>query len=106
MSNMWTQKEALELCVKVEAVCPPHGCHVGLTGGLLYKEGPRKDCDLVFYRIRQCAEINEDGLYDALESIGMQLVGGFGFCVKFTYLGKPVDCFFPEELRGEYNKES
>lgn len=40
---MWTQKEAIELCVKIEAICPKYGCHVALTGGLLYKEGERKD---------------------------------------------------------------
>ena len=49
----WTQQHAIELCKRIESVCPRYGCHVALTGGLLYKDGPRKDCDILFYRIRQ-----------------------------------------------------
>src|ERR1035437_5571090 len=58
--GQWTQTEAIELCVKVEAICPKYGCHVALTGGLLYKQGKRKDCDLLFYRIRQVEQIDFD----------------------------------------------
>lgn len=34
----WTQAEAVALAKKIEAVCPAFGCHVALTGGLLYKD--------------------------------------------------------------------
>ncbi len=103
--SRWTQSEAIELCRAVEAVCPQYGCHVALTGGLLYKDGMRKDCDLLFYRIRQVAEINGEGLFMALAEIGLTKVGGFGWCHKAQWNGKPVDCFFPESADGEYNKE-
>ncbi len=98
----WTQAEAIALCREIEAICPPFGCHVALTGGLLYKDGPRKDCDLLFYRIRQVEEIDEDGLFGALSAIGVEKASGFGWCHKATYQGKQIDCFFPEEQGGEY----
>lgn len=94
--STWTQTEAIKLCVLVENICPHYGCHVALTGGLLYKHGARKDCDLLFYRIRQSAEIDYDGLWSALTVIGLKKVKGFGFCVKASYEGKGVDCLFPE----------
>lgn len=97
----WTHQEAIDLCIAVEAVCPQFGCHVALTGGLLYKTGARKDCDLLFYRIRQVKEINLDALFTALEEIGLVEESGFGWCFKATYRGKPVDIFFPEEQGGD-----
>lgn len=96
----WTQAEAIELCKKVEAICPAFGCRVALTGGLLYKDGPRKDCDILFYRIRQIAEINFTGLWPALEVIGLHLKSGFGWCYKGEYQGKSIDMFSPEEFWG------
>lgn len=102
----WTQQEAIELCVKVEAICPKYGCHVALTGGLLYKQGTRKDCDLLFYRIRQVDAIDFDGLWDALDEIGLEMVSGFGWCYKGKYNGKAVDMFSPEEQGGEYNPDA
>lgn len=100
----WTQPEAISLCVLVEAVCPSFGCHVALTGGLLYKHGPRKDADLVFYRVRQVERVDFAGLLDALEAIGLSIPtkGGPRWLVKATYRGKPLDMFFPE-LDGQYD---
>lgn len=101
----WMQIEAIDLCRKIEAVCPRFQCHIALTGGLLYKDGRRKDCDLLFYRIRQAKEIDMAGLWSALESIGITKKSGFGWCYKVKYQGKKIDCFFPEEQSGEYNAE-
>jgi hypothetical protein len=101
---MWTQAEAIEFCSRVEVVCPRFGCHVALTGGLLYKSGERKDCDILFYRIRQVDKIDYEGLWRALEIIGLKQTTGFGWCFKGTYEGKAVDMFFPEEQDGEYEE--
>ncbi len=101
---MWTQADAIELCKVVEAVCPPYGCHVALTGGLLYKGGERKDADLLFYRIRQTQKIDDVGLFTALELVGLKKLNDFGFCVKADYKGKPLDIFFPEStLKNSYD---
>lgn len=103
----WTQAEAIELCCKVESICPQFGYHVALTGGCLYKDGPRKDCDIVFYRIRQVNEPRTDEMFAALErTIELKKVSGFGFVIKALYKGKGLDCFFPEEVVGEYQPES
>ncbi len=100
--NLW---EAIELCEKVESICPKFGYHVALTGGLLYKSGNRKDCDILFYRIRQVEFPNYDGMFDALKAIGLDKFSGFGWCHKAVFNGKPVDMFFPEETGGEYNPD-
>ena len=96
MSPTWTQAEAIELCRQIEAVCPAFGCHVALTGGLLYKEGSRKDADILFYRIRQVPEIDEDGLLQALGKIGLDLTTEHGWVQKAFWKGKAVDLFFPD----------
>lgn len=100
----WTQEAAISLCRAIEAIAPAHGCHVALTGGLLYKDGERKDADLLFYRIRQVDEIDVDGLFGSLAALGIEKTGGFGWCHKATYEGRPIDCFFPEEQGGEYER--
>jgi hypothetical protein len=113
MSN-WTQQEAIELCKKVESICPHFGCHVALTGGLLYKEGDRKDCDLLFYRIRQVEEIDKTGLFTALLAVGVIQYKGFGWCHKAVCVAdgvpfnlaeaknyRAIDMFFPEEDGGD-----
>lgn len=97
----WTRDKALDLCRIVERIAPKFGAHVALTGGLLYKDGPRKDCDILFYRIRQVEEIDIDGLFAALAETAIVRTGGFGWCIKADWGGMPIDCFFPEES-GEY----
>lgn len=98
----WSHEEAVELCRKIEKISPEFGYHVALTGGTLYKDGPRKDCDILFYRIRQVEEPNYKGLFLALESaIGLRKVSGFGWCHKAVFEHKNIDCFFPEETGGE-----
>jgi hypothetical protein len=102
MTDGWTQAEAIALCRKIEDVCPAFGCHVALTGGLLYKLGERKDMDIVFYRIRQVETIDVDGLFGALATLGIERLNKGSFCAKAAYRGRKIDCFFPEELDGEY----
>ncbi len=99
----WNQSEAVEVCRKIEAICPAFGCHVALTGGALYKDGERKDLDILFYRIRQAPDIDMAGLWTALSEIGVEKVSGFGWCHKAVMGEKKIDCFFPEEVEGEYD---
>lgn len=99
--SVWTLEEAVALCRQVEAICPEFGCHVALTGGTPYKDGLRKDADLLFYRIRQVDEIDLDGLFEALADIGLTRLRGFGWCIKAEHNGRAVDCFFPD-FDGEY----
>lgn len=97
----WSLDLALDLVRQIEQICPHYGCHVALTGGTLYKSGPRKDADILFYRIRQIDEIDVDGLFEALEDdVGLKRVSGWGWCIKAKWKGLPVDCFFPEAKSG------
>lgn len=47
----WELSEALALCTAIHNIpSQKFNCHPALTGGLLYKTGPRKDCDIVIYQ--------------------------------------------------------
>ena len=103
---MWTQREAIDTCCKIENICPTYGCHVALTGGTLYKEGNRKDLDILFYRIRQVKDIDIIGLINALEDkLGFALISTHGWMVKMVYGLKKIDVFFPENAGEEYISE-
>lgn len=105
-SNLWNKSDAIALCTIVEMVCQSAGCHIALTGGLLYKSGQRKDCDILFYRIRQRDKIDMDVLWMSLAEIGIIKLSGFGWCYKCEWLGRKIDCFFPEEQEGEYKADA
>lgn len=102
MSDQWTQAEAIALCVRLESFAPKYGAHIGLTGGCLYRDGARKDADILLYRIRQSEEINFDGFFDAIGTIGVHKLSGFGFCHKALFEGKHIDFLSPEEEGDEY----
>lgn len=107
MSNKGVDlKTARALCVEIESISPLYGCHVALTGGCLYKEGPRKDVDIVLYRDREKDKIDFDGLFKALESIGITQGKDHNFCKKAIYCfeGEEYDIDFlcPEDRNGNY----
>lgn len=89
--------ETLELIRSVEAVCPAAGCHVALTGGVLYKPGNRKDLDLLFYRIRQAEKIDYEKLFLLLSALGIKTTAHYGWVTKADWYGRPMDLFFPED---------
>jgi hypothetical protein len=101
----WTLEEALPLIRVIEQVMPQWGYHVALTGGLLYKDGPRKDLDLIFYTLRDWPSSAEDELYNELEKLGFKFISNHGWVDKWEYQGKLVECFFPEKDKDEADKE-
>lgn len=102
---MWTQSEVIQLIKEIESFCPLYGYHVALTGGLLYKEGKRKDADILFYQIRKFDNLNEDGLWSKLEEIGIVKDIQYGWVTKAKYQEKNIDFFFPEkQLSNDYPK--
>lgn len=104
MNAAWTHDRAVELCRRIEQFAPDFHCHVALTGGALYKDGPRKGCDILFYKIRQAPAIDKDGLFDALDKIGLYVWANYGWCCKATYgteyMTQDVDLFFPDQPTG------
>lgn len=104
---MWTLENARELIVKIESFAPKFGAHVALTGGVLYKEGLRKDIDIVFYRIRQAPVIHETDLINALKEIGFDIIKKHGWVTKAKFNGLSVDLLFvdtPTTAADEYAK--
>lgn len=93
---VWDLTSAALVCRLVEEVAPEYGAHVALTGGTLYKDGSRKDVDLLFYRVRQAREIRIDELLERLKGVGFFIGERFGWVQKASFEGKPVDLFFPE----------
>jgi hypothetical protein len=98
---MWTLEDAIEVCTLIEGIAPEYGFHVALTGGLLYKQGERKDCDILLYRIRERHDPDWDGLWSALSNAGFVKIGDFGWCKKAIWKHKYLDIFDPE-AGGEY----
>lgn len=99
----WDQKSAIALCEALEEIAPTYGAHVALTGGCLYKSGQRKDLDVLFYRIRQQPEIDEDGLLSALcGELGVSLGPRLGWVQKAKLGARHVDIFFPHYDGPEY----
>jgi|TARA_R100000093_G_C1924607_1_gene66750 hypothetical protein len=92
----WDIIEAAEMCREIEAFCPEYGAHVALTGGTLYKDGRRKDCDILFYCIRQRDNIDEIGLLGRMRKEGFEIGVRKGWVRKAKFRGKNVDIFFPE----------
>jgi hypothetical protein len=106
----WTREEAIALCIAAEQCAAQHGWHVALSGGLLYKAGPRKDADLVVYRHREPGSYRESEvqlsaaryrLLVELARIGMADQVTLGCVVKVRYLSHGVDLIFPE-IEGGY----
>lgn len=109
---MWMRDQAIDLCRAIEEVAPDFGCHVALTGGLLYKFGPRKDCDLIFYAIRvhgDATNIDKVGLFGALATLGIRRrnpdLEYERFVVKAHHDHGDIDLLFPDVPEGEYGEE-
>ena len=105
--TIWNQADAITMCRAIESIIPTYGYHIALTGGLLYKDGMRKDADILFYHICSAADRWSD-MWVALEFIGLKKLRGEEgmWCVKAEYAGKPVDCFFvPDGDDGTYGEE-
>ena len=95
--TVWTTEEAVMLCREIENISPRYGLHVALTGGLLYKDGMRKDADILLYRIRQ-SSADFEGLFKVLaKRLNIVLLNDYGWCKKAIWMGKPIDFFDPED---------
>ena len=87
--------KAIKLCKMLYEELGPLGLFPALTGGYVYKEGARKDIDIVLYchRERKRTELPLE-LLEGLE--GLTISGHYGFVTKAYYKGKSVDIMFPE----------
>lgn len=112
-NEMWTTEQGIALCQTLEPYALQDNAHVALTGGLLYREGPRKDCDVVIYRrglYKGEKELPEFDRPKFLESIKhlLHVEADYLRVTKCkTFHGKPVDLIFvnvvgaPHDLAGD-----
>lgn len=104
--KMATLQDGLDLCKELNRVLRPIGFFPALTGGLVYKEGKRKDIDIVIYRHRQLNPImpeldSHNKIVKALNSVGVTIYCCYGFCTKARWNGFVVDLFNPESSNGD-----
>tara|TARA_R110000782_G_scaffold10750_13_gene33303 strand:- start:1106 stop:1504 length:399 start_codon:yes stop_codon:yes gene_type:complete len=98
-----TMEQGIELCKELYAELSTIGFFPALTGGSIYKEGNRKDIDIVIFRHRQMIEKFEmTDIFTNLENIGITDIRHFGFVTKCVWKGCDVDLFNPETIIKTY----
>ena len=94
--------DGIDVCRCIYNALSGHGFFPALTGGLLYKDGERKDCDIVIYRHRQDIDHFEtEQLQEKLEAIGFSDFRHFGFVTKAKFKGFNIDIFNPETIEND-----
>lgn len=93
----WNLKQAIATAKLIEPIARQHGAHIGLTGGVCYKEGTRKDVDFIVYRHQvpqddpaYIAEVPVDAFVKALRAVDIRLFKPMHRVYKCT-LGDPAD---------------
>lgn len=89
----------IELCKKLYEVMQGAGIYPALTGGCLYKDGNRKDIDVLLYRNRQQSTFEIEDLEFLLKRAGLTDFNHYGFVTKAKWNGITVDLFNPETSR-------
>jgi len=101
MKKTWNTEDAIKLCRKLEIIAPEFGAHIALTGGRLYKDGERKDVDIMVYRIRQAPQVDKAGFFKKInELFDIDWIDDFGWCNKAKLNGLDIDFFFPDDTTG------
>lgn len=101
----------IALCRALYGELSKIGIFPALTGGLLYKDGFRKDIDVTLFRHRQDVEsfeTNDKNIAEALLRCGVEIVDFYGFVTKAKWKGVDVDLFNPETkifFNDEYGDE-
>lgn len=94
---MNTLEFAVHQCIQLEQCAPDFGLHIGLTGGCLYKQGERKDVDVILYRIRQTVAPDLEDFFSYLVDKGWSNPRFHGWVTKLTSpSGAEFDFFYPE----------
>ena len=97
MKDKATKDQAILLCKEIFRCLSGRGFYPALTGGLLYKDGDRKDIDIVIYRHRQnIQEFELKDLESFLSESGLSDFKHYGFVTKCAWNNLAVDLFNPE----------
>lgn len=99
----WTQEQAISWCIELEKIATKYRGHVALTGGALYKAGPRKDLDILIYPNRGSV-FDWPGFFGECEAaLGLKPGKDYGWCKKATHEGRHIDFFDPLAPEGEHS---
>jgi len=102
MSNLET---AIELCTKLYKELKHLGVFPALTGGTLYKEGNRKDIDIIIYaKEENTCNLGSDNLAYYLARTGITEIKDFGMVMKAKYNDQYIDLIQPQ-FEGKYPVE-
>jgi hypothetical protein len=93
---------AIELCTKIYDHSSIFRVYPALTGGTLYKDGERKDIDIVLYG--DSPEITLGTVANILNNVNVTIIKMYGRVTKCTYKGVDVDIILPSHV-GEYYPE-
>lgn len=105
MENV-TRSQGIELCKIIYEKLSVKGYFPALTGGLIYKEGNRKDIDIVIYRNREMPSFEISDIHGLLVDCGLKDLKHFGFVTKADWNGVVVDLFNPESVSSDnYGEE-
>ena len=105
---LWTREEAIDLCVRLDAILEFHGFHCGIIGSVLTKGYSHNDLDLVIFP-HNASEYRLEHAYEALFAFGLasfmsraqvaqawerQLSKDSKHVEVWRYNGKRIDLFF------------
>lgn len=99
---MSTLLDAITLCRMIEPIAELCDGHVALTGGTLYKDGDRKDLDILIYRVRQVDKFDWDKFMRLSTVYGIVWGKDHGWCKKATWQGHHIDFFDPDASSGDH----
>lgn len=100
---MVTLQEALKIAPKLEAIAAANGCHIGLTGGLLYKSTERKDADFVVYKHNDDETVGKQIARNDFENAlrrtpEVRFIGFFPRVTKIMWEDLPIDLIYAEQF--------
>jgi len=97
MSNL---EIAVELCTRLYKELAPQNIFPALTGGTLYKDGERKDIDIVIYSSDE-VDLSDSSFVHLLTYLGLTEITCFGRVTKCMYRNTSIDIIIPE-FKGVY----
>tara|TARA_R110002020_G_scaffold225658_2_gene435748 strand:- start:1851 stop:2252 length:402 start_codon:yes stop_codon:yes gene_type:complete len=94
--------KAVELCGLLYQKLEPLHIFPALTGGQLYKDGQRKDIDIILYRGSHGGALCQHDIYMELTECGIFMTANFGRVIKGHWQGYEIDLILPEAPEGSY----
>lgn len=110
---------AIRICTVLYKLLEPYHVFPALTGGTLYKQGIRKDLDIILYKGSNGGELDlltqlqphrplvdkTVNLENLLKEVGFQCISDYGRVVKCKYQDTDIDLIMPEAPEGTYPEE-